>query len=191
MEQTLQKPVNLLPERIVWVIALLIIAAAGFYFGQQSGIRNGLSQQAQATQQFLSQRGGGQGGQGGQGGSRGGFGQNGAAGTVDHVDGNSIVVKQSDGSSVTIQTDSSTTFRQQATAQLSDVKAGQRVTAIGTRNGTTVQATTVQIGGGFGGQGGTRQGGQGGGQGGGGQGGGGQGGAPGGGAPGVGAPGGD
>jgi hypothetical protein len=61
----------MLRERIVWIVALLLIAGLGFYSGQTVGVRAGEQNRAQATQGFFSQRGGGSQG-GGQAGGQGG-----------------------------------------------------------------------------------------------------------------------
>ncbi len=65
----------MLRERIVWIVALILVAGAGFYSGQTIGVRAGEQNRAQAAQQFFGQRGGQAGGgqgnaQGGQGGLR-------------------------------------------------------------------------------------------------------------------------
>ena len=48
----------MLRERIVWIVALLVIAGAGFYSGQIIGGRAAAADRAQAAQGFFSQRGG-------------------------------------------------------------------------------------------------------------------------------------
>lgn len=159
----------MLRERIVWIVALIVVAAAGFYSGQYIGVRNGQATVAQASQQFASQRGGGTGGGGfggGQGqGQGGGFAGRGVSGTVASVDGNTITVTTRNGQTETVQLASNGTVTKQATGQVSDITKGAQIVAIGQANGNTFQATSIQIGGGFGGAGG-RGGGNGGGNGG-------------------------
>ncbi|HEX5688743.1 MAG TPA: hypothetical protein VFX76_02020 [Roseiflexaceae bacterium] len=152
----------MLRERIVWIVALVLVAAGGFYTGRTLGITTGEQNRAQASQDFFGQRGGGQrgqgGGQAGQGGARGG----GVAGTVNAIDGNTITVATRNGQTVKVQLAADGTVRKQVDGALSDVKSGDQIVAFGTQNGDVFQATGVQIGGlgGFGGPGG--QGGQGG-----------------------------
>ena len=160
----------MLRERIVWIVALVLVAGAGFYSGNLVGTRTGEQNRARAAQQFFGQRGGGQGGQGGQGAGQGGqggggFRGGGAAGMVSAVSGNTITVTTRNGQTMNIQLAADGTIRKQVDGQLSDIKAGDQIVAFGTQNGDTFQATNIQIGqfGGGGGPGG--QGGQGGGQG--------------------------
>ena len=152
----------MLRERIVWIVALLVVAGAGFYSGQIIGGREATASRAQAAQGFFSQRGGGQTGQGnGQGGTQGagGFRGGGAVGTVSEVSGNTITITTRNGQAMKIELAANGTVRKQVDGQLSDITTGEQIVAMGTQNGDTFQATSIQIGG-FGG------GGQGGGQGG-------------------------
>ena len=153
----------MLRERIVWIVALLVVAGAGFYSGQIIGGRAAASDRAQAAQGFFSQRGGGQGGgqaggQGGQGGGQagGGFRGGGAAGTVSEVSGNTITLTTRNGQTMKVQLAADGTVRKQVDGQLSDITVGTQVVAIGTQNGDTFQATSIQIGGFGGGPGGRR-----------------------------------
>lgn len=140
-------------ERIVWIVALVVVAAAGFYSGQFIGVRNGQQNVAQASQQFASQRGGGTspgaggGGQGGQG----GFAGRGVSGTVASVDGNTITVTTRTGQTETVQLAPNGTVSKQVSGQPSDITKGEQIVAAGQSNGSTFQATSIQIGGGFGG----------------------------------------
>lgn len=87
----------------------------------------------------------------------GGFGgrQPGLFGVVQKVDGNSITITTTQTSTETlIQVSDTTTISKEATAQASDLKVGDAVTAIGAKNGDSVTAQRVQIGEGFGGFGG-------------------------------------
>jgi len=143
----------MLRERIVWIVALLIVAGLGFYSGQTIGVRAGEQNRAQAAQGFFSQRGGG--GQGG-GQAGGGFRGGGAAGMVSAVDGNTITLTTRNGQTMKVQLAADGTVRKQVDGQLSDITVGTQVVAIGTQNGDTFQATSIQIGGFGGGQGGGR-----------------------------------
>jgi hypothetical protein len=138
----------ILRERIVWIVAVLLVAGLGFYAGQAMGVRAGEQNRAQAAQQFFGQRGG-QGGQGGQGGFRGQGG--GTAGMVSDVSGNTITITTRNGQTLKVQLADNGTVRKQVDGQLSDIKAGEQIVAIGTQNGDTFQATSIQIGGQFGG----------------------------------------
>ncbi|HEU5013913.1 MAG TPA: hypothetical protein VFT66_15440 [Roseiflexaceae bacterium] len=142
-------------ERIVWIVALIVVAAAGFYSGQYIGVRNGQQNVAQASQQFFSQRGGNGGGGfgGGQGqqGQGGGFAGRGVSGTVASVDGDTITVTTRNGQTEKVQLATNGTVTKQTSGQASDITKGAQIVAIGQANGDTFQATAIQIGGGFGG----------------------------------------
>ena len=143
----------MLRERIVWIVALLLVAGLGFYSGQTIGVRAGEQNRAQAAQQFFGQRGGGQGGgQGGQGagGFRGGNG-GGLAGTVSTVSGNTITITTRNSQTATVQLAPDGTVRKQVDGQISDITPGEQIIAIGTQSGDTFQATSIQIGSQFGG----------------------------------------
>jgi hypothetical protein len=152
----------MLRERIVWIVALLVVAGAGFYSGQTVGVRTGERNRAQAAQQFFGQRGGQAGGQagqfgaggggqsGGQAGAGGGFGR-GIAGTVSAVSGNTITIATRNGETATIQLAADGTVRKQVDGQLSDIAPGEQIVAFGAQSGDTFQATSIQIGGQLGG----------------------------------------
>jgi preprotein translocase subunit YajC len=137
-------------ERIIWVIALLVVAGAGFYSGRIVGVRAGEQNRAQAAQQFLAQRGG-QGGAPAPGQANGGFRGGGMAGTVSAVDGDTITITTRDGQSMKVQLTADGTVRKQVDAQVSDITPGEQIVAIGAQSGDTFQATSIQIGGQFGG----------------------------------------
>jgi hypothetical protein len=153
-------------ERIIWIVALLVVAGAGFYSGQIIGAQNGERNRAQAAQQFFGQRGGGQGGGqfgggggqgGGQNGGGGGFGRGnggGVAGMVSAVSGDIITITTRNGQTTKIQLAADGTVRKQVNGQLSDITPGEQIVAFGTQNGDTFQATNIQVGGQFGGGGG-------------------------------------
>jgi hypothetical protein len=139
-------------ERIIWIVALLVVGGVGFYSGQLIGGRLAAQNRAQAAQQFFSQRGGtGQDGQGGQGGQGGAFRGNGStAGTVSDVSGNTITITTRNGQTMKLQLAADGTVRKQVDGQLSDIKQGDQIVATGTQNGDTFEANSIQIGG-FGG----------------------------------------
>jgi preprotein translocase subunit YajC len=145
----------MLRERIVWIVALVLVAGAGFYTGRMLGITTGEQNRAQAAQQFFGQRGAqggqnGQGGQGGQGGIRRGQG-GGVAGTVSDVSGNTVTVTTRNGQSMKVQLADNAAVRKQVDGQLSDIKAGEQIVAFGSQSGDVFQATSIQIGAGQGG----------------------------------------
>ncbi len=146
-------------ERIVWVIAVVLVGAAAFFGGQQVGVQSGAQRRNQAAQQFFADRGG-PGAQGGTPGAPGGApgapGGRGTVGTVDKVTGDTLIIKAADGTSVTVRLAQGGTVRKQVDGQLADAQPGERVVVAGTRNGDTIEATNVQLGvaggaGGFGG----------------------------------------
>ena len=133
-------------ERIMWVVAVLLVGAATFFGGRQMGVVAGQESRSAAAAGFLAQRGGGQGG--GQGGGRG------MSGTVDSIDGTTVNLKLNDGSTLKVSLAADGLVRHQVNGTLADVKVGDRVVAMGTQNGDTFAATALQVGGGFGGPGG-------------------------------------
>jgi Domain of unknown function (DUF5666) len=68
--------------------------------------------------------------------------------TVSSVSGNTIVAKSSNGSSVTIHTTASTSYRQAGkTVTASSIKAGTRIHVMGTHNSDgSITATSIDIG---------------------------------------------
>ena len=111
-------------ERIIWIVALFLVAGATYFGSQAFGGRGG----------FAGRNGGG------------------TAGTVSAIAGNVVTLSTRDGRTIQVQLDANTALRKQVDGQLSDLKTGEQIVAIGTLNGNTMQATNVQIGGGFGGQ---------------------------------------
>jgi hypothetical protein len=148
----------MLRERIVWIVALLLIAGLGFYSGQTIGVRAGEQNRAQAAQGFFSQRGGQAGGFGG-GQAGAGRGQ-GVSGTVSAVSGNTITITTRNGQTTNVQLAADGKVRKQVDGQLSDVTVGAQVVALGTQSGDTFQATSIQLGGFGGGFGGAQGGGR-------------------------------
>ena len=136
-------------ERIVWLLAVVLVGAAAFFGGQQSGAQSGAQRSSQNRQQFFADRGGPN-AQGTPGAAAPGRGQ-GTMGTVDRVEGDQIFMKAADGTSVTVRLAQGGTVRKQVDGQISDVQPGERIVVVGTRNGDTIEATNVQVGGNFGG----------------------------------------
>jgi hypothetical protein len=135
-------------ERIVWVVAILLVGVAAFFGGRQAGFVAGQESRAAAAQQFFAQRGG-QGGQGGQG--LGGRGQ-GVSGTVASIEGNTVTLTLNDGSTAKVSLAADGVVRHQVEGTLADVKVGERVVAVGSQSDDTFIATALQVGaGGFGG----------------------------------------
>lgn len=144
-------------ERIVWSLAMVAVAAAAFFGGQQIGFTNGQQSRAAAMADFFARRGqnGGPPGtaaqpgaaNGQQPGAPGGFAGQGVAGVVESINGNRLVVTGQDGANVTIELASDVVIRRQVDAQASDIKPGERINAFGEQNGDVFQARSVQIGG--------------------------------------------
>jgi preprotein translocase subunit YajC len=68
-------------------------------------------------------------------------------GTVEKVDANKITIKsQSDGTETVVQLADGAAIHKQSEAQAADIKEGDTVTAIGTKNGDVIEAETVEIG---------------------------------------------
>ncbi|MDQ6693440.1 MAG: hypothetical protein M3014_03330 [Chloroflexota bacterium] len=110
-----------------------------------------------AQKQFLADRGSGtpgaagtpgvatgSGSQAGQNG-QGGAGFAGVFGTVDRVEGDKVYIKDQSGQSTTVQMASAGKIFKQATAQISDIKVGDAIVATGPKNGTSIDATNVQV----------------------------------------------
>lgn len=135
-------------ERLVWIGAIVLVAAGGFYSGRLLGVRAGEENRSQAAQQFFSQRGGNANGQvpaaNGQAG-RGGFG-GGVSGTVSSVDGSTITLTTRQGATTKVQLADGGTVRKQVDGQITDITNGEQITAFGTQNGDSFQATSIQIG---------------------------------------------
>lgn len=67
------------------------------------------------------------------------------SGTVESVEDTKIVVKQSDGSLVTIQSTSATEIHKQGEAKVTDIQAGSMIMVSGVQNGDNFQATQVRL----------------------------------------------
>jgi hypothetical protein len=95
---------------------------------------------------------GGTGATGGFGGGAGGFG-GGASGTIVSISGDTIVLKEANGTKVTVTTSGSTTVTKTTKSTVSSLKTGETIRVIGATSGSTVKATIITEGttGGFGG----------------------------------------
>ncbi|MCL4489875.1 MAG: hypothetical protein M1570_17360 [Chloroflexi bacterium] len=133
------------------VIAVVIVAVVGvgaFFAGTSYG-----QAQAQNTRaQFFRSRGigttgatGGQSGQAGQNGQGTQFGRPAAFGTVKSVSGNTVVVTQQDGSTVTVTLNSQTQIQKTVSGTTSDIQPGDRVTITSDQTGSNIVARSVQI----------------------------------------------
>ena len=108
-------------------------------FGQ--GLRNG--------QEGIAGRGaaGGTGGAGGTGAQGGGFAANFTTGTIVSVSGDTVVIKQTDGTKVTITTSGTTAVTKTTKSSVSDLATGDQITVIGTKDSSgNVKATTIADG---------------------------------------------
>jgi hypothetical protein len=140
------------------VAVLVIVVGVGAFF---VGNNHGQQQAQNIRNDFLRARQGGAGapngapGQAGQNGQGGQFGQNGqpagpvgrpaAFGTVKSVNGNTIVVTQQDGSTVTVTVDSQTAIQKTTNGTISDIQPGERVTVLSDQTGSTVTARSIQL----------------------------------------------
>jgi len=154
----LKKTVMVFPALAILSMGLLL-SACGDPAGASTGSTNaGTSGTSDAKSAFLADRGGGTPGVNSSGTPFPGGGNRapGEVGAVEKVDGNKITIKRmQDGTEVVVQPADGAKINKQATAQVSDIKTGDTVTAIGTKTGDTITAETVNIGtGGFGGFGG-------------------------------------
>lgn len=155
-----------LPSWLIPTLAIIVALGVGLLGGILIGQHTGAAAQASSRSGFAG-RGFGAGGFGGESGSgtggsgtatpgAGGFAGGGfTSGTIQSISGDKMVVKTVQGTTVTVTTDSSTKISKTSSASLSDLKVGERVTAVGKSTGSgSVTATTVTEGGVLGGAGG-------------------------------------
>jgi hypothetical protein len=88
---------------------------------------------------------GGQGAQAGQGGQASQFGRPVAFGTVKSISGNTMIVTQQDGTTVTVTVDSQTSIQKTAVAAVGDIQTGERVTVTSDQTGSNVLARSIQL----------------------------------------------
>lgn len=90
---------------------------------------------------------GGQGGTGGTGAQGGGFAANFTTGTIVSVSGDTVVIKQTDGTKVTITTTGTTSVTKTTKSSVGDLATGDKITVIGTKDSSgNVKATTIADG---------------------------------------------
>jgi Myosin N-terminal SH3-like domain/Domain of unknown function (DUF5666) len=140
-----------------WLVPTLALGAA-ILVGLFGGVVIGQSTaSASSTGQNAGGFPGGAGGYGAPGDAAGGLAAGGGftSGTIVSISGDSMVIKTTDGSEVTVKTSDATTVTETSTTTLSELKAGQTVTAIGAADSDgNVTATSIAEGetrGGFGG----------------------------------------
>jgi hypothetical protein len=116
-------------------------------FGGRPGGGQGQTGQGGQGQTGQGQAGQGQTGQGGAGGGfAGGFG-GATAGTIESITGSTMTVKEQDGTVVTVTTTGTTTVTKTDTAKVSDLKSGESIIVLGTKDSSgNVKATTVTEG---------------------------------------------
>lgn len=127
------------------LVAVGIGLIGGIAIGQNTASAHQVSSSA-LGRQFGTGQGGSAGGSGfgGRNFAAGGF----TSGTVVSVSGDKLVVKSTAGTDVTVTATSSTRVTKQQTVKLSGLKAGERVTAVGTPSGSNgdLTATTISEG---------------------------------------------
>jgi hypothetical protein len=145
----LMKEKNKMKTAVIAAVVVVLIAVVGvgaFFAGSSYG-----QQQAQNTRaEFLNARqGGGAGGQFAQNGqnAQGGqsFGRPAASGTVMSVNGDTLVVTQQDGSTVTVTVNSLTQIIKTVNGTPSDLQPGERITVMSDQTGSNVVARSIQL----------------------------------------------
>ena len=127
-------------------LIVIVIGVGAFFVGDNYG-----QQQAQNIRNdFLRARQGGA-----PNGAPGQLGQNGqqagqggrpvAFGTVKSVTGNTLVVTQQDGTTVTVTVDSQTAIQKTASGTITDIQPGERVTVLSDQTGSNVTARSIQL----------------------------------------------
>ncbi len=139
------------PLIIAIVAALVIVVGAGSFF---AGSAYGQQQAQNVRNDFFRARQGGTGGPNGaqpqngqnaQGGQNGQFGRPAAFGTIKSVNGNTMVVTQQDGSTVTVTLDSQTQIIKTVNGTTSDLQAGDRVTVMSDQTTGNIVARSIQL----------------------------------------------
>ena len=128
---------------VISAIVIVLIAVVGvgaFFAGSAYG-----SQQAQNTRAafFSARQGGANPGQGGA--NSQGFGRPAAIGSIKSISGNTLVVTQQDGTSVTVTVDAQTAIQKTVSGALSDLQPGERITVLSDQTGTSVTARSIQL----------------------------------------------
>lgn len=133
-------------ERIAWIIAVALVGVMAFFGGRQVGLEAGQQSRIQAIQRFFAERGGSN-EQAGQGVPLLPGGGRVLTGMIEQVQDDQLVLTTSNGSRVTVRLSGDVPVRKQVDGQRSDLSVGERIVVTGTRNGDTVDATGVLIGG--------------------------------------------
>ena len=139
-------------KRFLVLIAMLSLVGMSALLVACGGSTGDTSGSSDAQKQFLADRGSGTPGTAvvtpganGQTGTGGGFA--GVFGTIDKIEGNKITVKNAaTGNSTTVELATDGKIFKQATLAASDIKVGDTILAAGTRNGTAIDANTVEVG---------------------------------------------
>ncbi len=135
------------PLVIAIVAALVIVVGAGSFF---AGSAYGQQQAQNIRSDFFRARQSGNGtpngngtqGQNGQGGQ---FGRPAAAGTVKSINGNTLVITQQDGSTVTVTLDVQTQIIKTVNGTTSDLQPGERITVMSDQTTGNIVARTIQL----------------------------------------------
>lgn len=129
-----------------WITPALAIVAAlviGLFGGILIGHASGSTSQASSTQRGAFGGAGGAGGTGAAGGFAGGF----TAGTIMSIEGDTVILKLTDGSTVKVTTSSTTRVTTSDTAAVTDLKKGETITVVGAKDSSgNVTATSVSEG---------------------------------------------
>ncbi|MFL5731680.1 MAG: hypothetical protein ACJ78Q_00650 [Chloroflexia bacterium] len=68
-----------------------------------------------------------------------------AAGTIDTIDGSNLTIKLEDGTTTLVKITNNTHLQRTEDVQASDIKTGDSITAEGTHNGDTLEATQITV----------------------------------------------
>lgn len=137
---------------LVSVLVLVLVVVAGvaaYFYGENAGFTQAQNIRAEF---FASRPGSGQGtfdpAQAGQNGSRGAGGQGAraaATGTVKSVQGETIIVSQRDGSTVTVTMNAQTQIQKTTGGTAADVQPGMTITVLSNQTGSNITAQTIQL----------------------------------------------
>lgn len=131
---------------VLGVVAALVIGLlGGVFIGQNTSATQGAGSGANGANlrdnQGFANRPSGETGQGG-------F----SSGTIDSIDGNTMVITLADGTKLTVAASDSTTVSTMVSGTVDDLAVGERITVVGEKSGDTVTATAITEGNQFGGQ---------------------------------------
>lgn len=127
------------------VVLIAVVGGGAFFAGSAYG-----QQQANNTRaEFFNARGGGAGGQFAQNGQNAQgapqFGRPAANGTVKSISGNTLVVTQRDGSTVTVTLNSQTQIIKTVSGATSDLQPGENITVMSDQTSGNIVARTIQL----------------------------------------------